>query len=50
MVVVLVLWCGDGANGSGVGVVVWWRCWWVVVLVLWCGGGKLWVVVLMMLV
>ena len=30
------VWCGGGADGSGVGVVVWWRCWWVVVLVLWC--------------
>ena len=26
MVVVLVLWCGGSADGSGVGVVVWWQC------------------------
>ena len=35
MVVVMVLWCGGSADGSGVGAVVWWRyCWqWC-----WCCG------------
>ena len=37
MVVVLVLWCGGSADGSGVGAVV--TVLMVVVLVLWCGGG-----------
>ena len=26
LAVVFVLWCGGSADGSGVGVVVWWQC------------------------